>query len=42
MLSLIDRLIGAVVRLFSALFISKPAAQHIPVRNRVFIRRSRR
>ena len=42
MLSLIDRLIGDVVRLFSAFFISKPAAQRLPVRSRVFIRRTRR
>ncbi len=39
MFGLKERLIGAFVRLFSALAISKPAVQRIPVRNYVFLRR---
>ncbi len=42
MLSLIDRLLGAVVRLLSAISISKPAVQRIPVQNHMSVRRIRR
>ena len=39
MLSLIDRLIGAVVGLFSARSNSMPAVQRVPVRNHASISR---
>jgi hypothetical protein len=42
MFNLIDRLLGAVVRLLSAISISKPAVQPMPVRNRLFIPGKRR
>lgn len=42
MLSLKDRLIGAVVRLFSVLYTVKPAVQRIPVRNHISIQRRRK
>lgn len=42
MLSLIDRLFGAVVRLLSAIFITRPAVQRIPVKNHNALPRRRR
>ena len=42
MLSFKERLLGAVVRFLSALSISKPVAQRIPVRNHISIQRKRR
>jgi hypothetical protein len=42
MVNLIDRLLGVVVRLLSAISISKPAIQPIPVRNHLSIPRRRR
>gem|GEM_PF-5125779 len=42
MLGLIDKLIGAVVRLFSSLSIARPARQRIPVRTHISISRKHR
>jgi hypothetical protein len=42
MLGLIEKLIGAVVRLFPSLSIARPAWQRIPVRTHISISRKRK